>query len=292
MKLEEKKEIINYLSGIRDHREGVSLYMRFGQNLRLKRLFTVDDSHTTHQILTEELRKLAGMTEEEFRQLPRRAKTAKRAVTMVKDKTEEHAGEIEELEYEIDELNQRIDELNEELESERSRYEEAPDPVKKMIKIRDQYPFLNSQDCPDVLKIILSDMITAYYQYKEAHAKLSEMQDDEIEQAATQCERVINNYINNREIRAELDYYKEHGEILGKAERLRGVKPENDFSNLSDMELIKQLQSANSNCSKHLKAVKIANEKQVPNQKAEELLNRWTSRKEAIKTEIESRKKK
>lgn len=292
MKLEEKKEIINYLSGIRDHREGVALYMRFGQNLRLKRLFTVDDSHTTHQILTEELRKLAGMTEEEFRQLPRRAKTAKRAVTMVKDKTEEHAGEIEELEYEIDELNQRIDELNEELESERSRYEEAPEPVKKMIKIRDQYPFLNSQDCPDVLKIILSDMITAYYQYKEAHAKLSEIQDDEIEQAATQCERVINNYINNREIRAELDYYKEHGEILGKAERLQGVKPENDFSNLSDMELIKQLQSANSNCSKHLKAVKIANEKQVPNQKAEELLNRWTSRKEAIKAEIESRKKK
>jgi len=58
MNTQDKNQITEYLAGSRDYSEGVSLYQRFGQNLRLKRLFITDDTQTTKEILFEELRKL------------------------------------------------------------------------------------------------------------------------------------------------------------------------------------------------------------------------------------------
>lgn len=322
MNATDKNQIIEYLKGPRDIFEGVSLYRRFGQNLRLKRLFATDDTCTTREILFEELRKLSGLTEQEFDRLPRRAathtpgKTPKlngltiAAVILDEPKKDNEATlkeladsfgvtvdelvspDFQERVLAMDENADRIDELTDELEAARSKYAETPEPVRKMIRFREKYPFLNSPDCPDILKILVSDLFTSYDNYKAAHARLQVLADEEAEAALADCEKVVTEYLKNREIWDELEYYRENGAILGKAAKFRELEAAEDYTQLSEIDLMKKLQSANVNESKHRKAVSTAKEKGETNERAEAALARWSATKKAIQEEVARRKKK
>ena len=322
MNATDKNQIIEYLKGPRDLSEGVSLYQRFGQNLRLKRLFATDDTSTTHEILFEELRKLSGLTEQEFDRLPRRAathtpgKTPKLnglaiAAVILDDPKKDNEAILKELAdsfgvtvdelvspdfqervLAMDENADRIDELTDELEAARSKYAETPEPVRKMIRFREKYPFLNSPDCPDVLKILVADLFTSYDNYKAAHARLQVLADDEAAAALADCEKVVSEYLKNREIWDELEYYRENGAILGKAAKFREMEAAEDYSEISEIDLMKKLQSANVNESKHRKAVNTAKEKGETNERAEAALARWSATKKAIQEEVARRKKK
>lgn len=322
MNTTDKTLITEYLKGPRDLSEGVALYQRFGQNLRLKRLFTTDDTATTREILFEELRKLAGLTEQEFDRLPRRAATHAPATTsklngknapviIFDDPKKDNEAALQELAdsfgvtvdelvspdfqervLAMDENADRIDELTDELEAARSKYAETPEPVRKMIRFREKYPFLNSPDCPDVLKILVADLFTSYDSYKAAHARLQVLADDEAAAALADCEKVVSEYLKNREIWDELEYYRENGAILGKAAKFREMEAAEDYTELSEIDLMKKLQSANVNESKHRKAVNAAKEKGETNERAEAALARWTATKKAIQEEVARRKKK
>ena len=317
MNITDKNQITEYLKGPRDLSEGVSLYQRFGQNLRLKRLFTTDDTATTREILFEELRKLSGLTEQEFDRLPRRAATPKLPLPVYtmkcdfSDPKKDNEAALQELAdsfgvsvdelvspdfqervLAMDENADRIDELTDELEAARSKYAETPEPVRKMIRFREKYPFLNSPDCPDVLKILVADLFTSYDNYKAAHARLQVLADDEAAAALADCEKVVSEYLKNREIWDELEYYRENGAILGKAAKFREMEAAEDYTELSEIDLMKKLQSANVNESKHRKAVNAAKEKGETNERAEAALARWTATKKAIQEEVARRKKK
>lgn len=321
MTTQDKKLITDYLSGPRDHAEGVSLYRQFGKNLRLQRLFAVDDTRNTREILFDELRKLAGLSEMEFARLPRRAvsstpepKVATTSKPIIFNETADDTdGEkalsdladsfgvtVDELvspEFQdrvlaMDENADRVEELTARLEEARSKYAETPEPVRKMIRFREKYSFLNSPDCPDVLKVLVADMFTAYGNYKTAHARLQVLADDEAAAAVEDCEKVITEYLKNREIWDELEYYRENGTILGKAAKFREIEEAEDFSKLSEIELMKQLQSASANESKQKKAVKVATESGKPTEKPEAALAKWTARKKALQEEVARRKKK
>lgn len=296
----ERNEIIDYLTGPRDHQEGAALYRRFGVNLRLKRLFSVDMTATTREIMLDELRHLAGLTEEEFRRLPRLAKRPEKSESGKKHdelrRAKEEIGdlncELENLNDELEEALGRIEDLEDDIESARSEYKEAPEAITKMIRFREKYPFLNSPDCPDELKILVADMFTAYGRFKEAHARLRDIPDEDSEKAFRECEAVVEEYLRNREIWEELDYYREHGSILGKAAKFREAKQKAAISELTDLELVRQLQSASVNVSKHKKAVALATESGTPDERAEAALARWTDRKRALQEEAAARKKK
>lgn len=322
MNATDKNQIIEYLKGPRDLSEGVSLYQRFGQNLRLKRLFATDDTSTTHEILFEELRKLSGLTEQEFDRLPRRAathtpgKTPKLnglaiAAVILDDPKKDNEAILKELAdsfgvtvdelvspdfqervLAMDENADRIDELTDELEAARSKYAETPEPVRKMIRFREKYPFLNSTDCPDVLKILVADMFTAYGNYKAAHARLQVLGDADSATAAADCETVVTEYLKNREIWDELEYYRENGVILGKAAKFREMEAAEDLTKISDVDLMGQLRSAGVQESKAKKAVEEAKAKKQPNEKAEAAFVKWSNRKKVLKAEIDRRKKK
>lgn len=322
MTSQDKKQIIEYLTGPRDYYEGVSLYNRFGTNLRLKRVFAMDDNATTHEILFEELRKLAGLTELEFDRLPRKAaahapenkqgidvssvKIVPLAPLMDNDEAlrnladsfcvtvdELVSPEFQDKVLSMDENADRIDELTEELENARSKYAETPETVKKMIRFREKYPFLNSPDCPDILKVLVADMFTSYDNYKAAHARLQVLADDEIAAAAVaDCEKVVDEYLKNREIWEELEYYRANGSILGKAAKFRELEAIEDYSKLSELDLMSQLRSAAVNESKHKKTVAEAKEKGEPNEKAEAAYARWSAKKKALQEEVARRKKK
>lgn len=317
----EKQSIIDYLSGPREYLEGVAIYQKFGQNLRLKRTFATDNTQTTKDILFEELRKLAGLTEMEFARLPRMAASHKPAINgksatciilddLKKIPKDDEAAlmaladsfgvtvdelvspEFQEKVLAMDENADRIDELTDELEEARSKYAEAPEPVRKMIRFREKYPFLNDPECPDVLKVLVADMVTSYYRYKEAHARLQTFPDEEAAATLAECETVVTEYLKNREIWDELEYYKKNGAILGKAAKFREMEAVEDFSKLSEIDLMKQLNSANANESKHRKSVNLAKEKGESNEKAEAALARWSARKTALQEEVARRKKK
>lgn len=317
MNITDKNQITEYLKGPRDLSEGVALYQRFGQNLRLKRLFTTDDTATTREILFEELRKLSGLTEQEFDRLPRRAATPKLPLPVYtmkcdfSDPKKDNEAALQELAdsfgvtvdelvspdfqervLAMDENADRIDELTDELEAARSKYAETPEPVRKMIRFREKYPFLNSPDCPDILKILVADLFTSYDNYKAAHARLQVLADDEAAAALADCEKVVSEYLKNREIWDELEYYRENGAILGKAAKFREMEAAEDYTELSEIDLMKKLQSANVNESKHRKAVNAAKEKGETNERAEAALARWTATKKAIQEEVARRKKK
>lgn len=318
----DKKQITEYLAGPRDYSEGVSLYQRFGQNLRLKRLFATDDTGTTREILFEELRKLAGLTEQEFAHLPRiaylKAKPTNPHAINPMDLKPESTGrepepdealmiladsfgvtvdelvspDFQERVLAMDENAERIEELADELEAARSQYAETPEPVRKMIRFREKYPFLNSPDCPDILKILVADLFTSYDNYKAAHARLQVLADDEAAAALVDCEKVVTEYLKNREIWDELEYYRGNGTILGKAAKFREMEAAEDYTQLSEIDLMKKLQSANVNESKHRKAVNTAKEKGEPSERAEAALARWTAIKKALQEEVARRKKK
>jgi hypothetical protein len=318
MTTQDKNQITEYLAGSRDYSEGVSLYQRFGQNLRLKRLFVTDDTQTTKEILFEELRKLAGLTELEFAHLPRRAPTPKPTLNgktvkaiIFDDPKEDNEVALKELAdsfgvtvdelvspdfqervLAMDENANRIEELTDQLDAARSKYAETPEPVRKMIRFREKYPFLNSPDCPNVLKVLVADMFTSYDNYKSAHARLQVLADDETAAAVADCEKVVTEYLKNREIWDELEYYRENGAILGKAAKFREMEAAEDYTQLSEIDLMKKLQSANVNESKHRKAVNTAKEKGETNDRAEAALARWSATKKAIQEEVARRKKK
>lgn len=317
MTTEQKKVITAYLCGPRDYAEGVALYQRYGVNLRLKRQFAVEDTAVIREILFDELRKLAGLSEIEFNNLPRQAvkkspqldSKQTKAVFLDDDKSDESAlmeladsfgvsvDELVSPDFQkrvlaMDENADRIDELTEELEAARSKYAEAPEPVRKMIRFREKYTFLNSPDCPDVLKILVADMFTAYGNYKAAHARLQVLGDAEAATAAADCETVVTEYLKNREIWDELEYYRENGAILGKAAKFREMEAAEDLSKISDVDLMGQLRSAGVQESKAKKAVEESRAKGTPNEKAEAAFVKWSNRKKELKAEIDRRKKK
>lgn len=266
---QDKKNIVAYLSGPRVWQEGVAIYQSFGVNLRLKKLFMTDDSATTREMLFDELRKIAGLSELEFARLPRRAALRHRSPVPVE-----------------------VPPVMADGEAAPSSYAEAPEPVRKMIRFRERFPFLSSPDCPDVLKVLVADMFTAYGNYKSAHARLQTLADDESAAAVADCEAVVNGYLLNREIWDELEYYREHGEILGRASKFAQLEAAEDYALLSDLELARKLQSAQSNESKHRRAVTDARERGEDNERAQAALVRWSATKKALQEEVARRKKK
>lgn len=315
----DKKEIVAYLSGPRNYAEGVKLYERHGHNRMYKRRFALEDTEFSRALLAEELRKLAGLSEAEFNRLPRLAKKSAESPTPVPVKAaatgkqdadaalmeladsfgvtvdELVSPEFQDRVLSMDENDDRIDELTEELEKAREKYAEAPEPVRKMIRFREKYAFLNSPDCPDILKVLVNDMFAAYDTYKTAFAHLQLLPDETVIEAATEAEKVVNAYLANREIWDELEHYRTTGQILGKAAKFREAEkaePFEDLAALSDLELAKKLSSARANQSKQRKAIKDAEAAGKDISDAAAALERWTDTRTHIETEIERRKKK
>jgi hypothetical protein len=90
---------------------------------------------------------------------------------------------------------------------------EVPIEVKKTIKLREQFPFLREKDCPDVLKLLINEMITAYEKYKAGRSQLFASLTAEEEGLLSRD--IVDNFIENKQAFAELEHYKNTGQILG-----------------------------------------------------------------------------
>lgn len=264
---EDKKKIVAYLSGPRPYAEGVRLYDRYGHNRMFKRRFALEETDFTRSMLVEELRKLAGLTEAEMTRLPRLARDSG---------APRHGDAVSPLPA----------------PAPANANEEAPEPVRKMLRFRERFPFLKDPSCPDVFKVLVSDLFAAYDRYREAHARLQEIPDGETASAAREAEAVVESYLANQEIWAELEHYRATGEVLGRSELFRKASRAEDLAAMSDLDLARKLSSARANQSKQRKALKTAEETGRDTAGPAEALARWTDLRTRLEEEVERRKKK
>ena len=272
-----KQKIITYLEGPRNLAEGIALVLAHSRNLPLIRTLQRRRQDTPYAgAVFEELRKMAGLTPFAFAHMKRYAKRPPE-----EDPT---ANGLNPTAVHIDEKPN--DSPKEEASPTPSEPTAKPvsDTLQKMINFRKRFPFLNDPKCPDVLKVLVADMFTAYGKMRDAHQQLTEVPADKMAPELT--ETVLDNFLEDRAIMAELEYYRDNGQLLGKHPKVAAQGKTDEISSMSDFELAKAMKNAMSNVSKASLAIQ-RNPDKIEENKAR--LAKWTARKEAIQDEIDRR---
>lgn len=117
------------------------------------------------------------------------------------------------------------------------------DTEKAYASIREDYPFLNDEDCLNEFKILVADKITAWKIYEATHAKLQQIEAgelvvDDIEKAAL-AKKALDCFTENKLIHDELNAYKETGLILGVHPLFEKLKMQREIDVMTPDDLIK-----------------------------------------------------
>lgn len=277
-----KEKIITYLKGPRSYAEGMTLYEQYGANLRLKATFRrLGDTELTRVTLLDELRRLAGLSEQQFRNLPRLAAVPAVAET----RAEEAEIRAEDAEARAEEAEARAEEA--------VGNTPASDELKEMVGFRDRYPFLRDPHCPDVLKVAVSDMFAAYDRYRAAHAALAELPDDaDLQRAERLAAEAVENYLQDRALLDELNHYRDHGTLLGKHPAVAAVLHTASLRDLSDLDVEKVRKNAASNASKWKKKLEECTFGTDDYTRCADGFRRWELTRQEAEKELEDRKKK
>lgn len=105
-------------------------------------------------------------------------------------------------------------------------------------KLRADYTFLSEPGTPNELKVLVSNKITAYHEYKAAHAKLFDNLPADEEYANVR--NLVENYIENYTIHQELSFYQKNCKILGKHPIFEEMKRLKKYRHTNIVELFKQ----------------------------------------------------
>lgn len=98
--------------------------------------------------------------------------------------------------------------------------------------IRDEYAFLLNADCPIELKLLVNQKFNTFHQFSKLHKQLPDCTTRE--ECATKAAAILDNYIENRLIFAELDYYRDTKTVLGKHPIF------NEFKHLKELRTLDQ----------------------------------------------------
>lgn len=112
-----------------------------------------------------------------------------------------------------------------------------PDPVKRDT-FRQEFPFLDSPDCPYELKALVTDKFSSFYRYRKLHSQLFDC--TTLQECAQTANELLSSYRENREIYAELNYYKQHKTVLGKHPIFKHFHRLKELKGMSLRELIKK----------------------------------------------------
>lgn len=127
------------------------------------------------------------------------------------------------------------------------RHDEQATPLRSLPvrSFRDEFPFLNSPECPMELKALVTDKFSTYYRYRDLHGTLENC--TSLSECADHSRDIIDSYLENRSIWAELDYYKQHHSILGKHPIFKHFHKVAALRRLSIKDLVLQLQKLQHN---------------------------------------------
>ena len=132
------------------------------------------------------------------------------------------------------------------------------------LKLRDEYPFLREESTPQELKALVTDKITAWYDFAEKHEKLAELaviENPNMINTVTELgKKAIEKFQLNADIKKELDFYKEKGKVLGIVPQTKFLKIDQELDDMSEADLVKHRLDAQKNKNK-VKNPKNDNEK-------------------------------
>jgi hypothetical protein len=146
-------------------------------------------------------------------------------------------------------------------------------------KIREDFPFLNEKDCPDVMYVIVGKRIVAYKNYQHLHAVLQkvnlgevEMTEEEKLQLTIECDEA---FTENRILWDELEHYAKNKAILGKHVIFREHNIQKEVEEMTQEKLVNFRTSS----VKYFHDQKVALEKHKDNkEKLEEINQRISDR--------------
>lgn len=174
------------------------------------------------------------------------------------------------------------------------------------LKLRDEYPFLKDPNCPPVFLQLVGEKITAWEQFAENRSFLdilgvqtdedvpAEVLDLKVafdalspeEQSAKLLEfagKAVANFQLNADIKAELDFYKEQGQVLGNHPALNDMKIEQEISELDEAGLVDMKTKASKNLSKAKKEI----EDKGTNEAREKRVHDWGLRQKLTDERLE-----
>lgn len=162
--------------------------------------------------------------------------------------------------------------------------EESEKTEDSSLSLREEFPFLNSADCPNELKILVADKITAWKIYNENHAKLLKIEAGELEvsvEEQTEIARLATEaFDENQKIYDELNTYKETGKVLGVHPLFKSLQMQREVEEMDQAELIAYKNSS----AKYFSTNKTALAKAEANKDEEKI--------EEIKTRVAEREQK
>ena len=188
---------------------------------------------------------------------------------------------VEDYEKQLQEKEQEVPEntgteINKEPETELSEQEtkflealKGNEDATAGLKLREEYPFLREESTPQELKALVTDKITAWYDFAEKHEKLAKMvensgntisENGEPDPLAVLCKEAIDKFQLNADIKKELDFYKEKGKVLGIVPQTKFLKIDQELDEMSEADLVKHRLDAQKNKNK-VKEPKTDNEK-------------------------------
>ena len=193
---------------------------------------------------------------------------------LYKFNVENYEKQLQEKEQEVPENtgNENSKEPETELSEQETKFLEAlkqNEDATAGLKLRDEYPFLREESTPQELKALVTDKITAWYDFAEKHEKLAKMvensgntisENGEPDPLAVLCKEAIDKFQLNADIKKELDFYKEKGKVLGIVPQLKFLKIDQELDEMSEADLVKHRLDAQKNKNK-VKNPKNDNEK-------------------------------
>ena len=210
-----------------------------GKNEALERNFnSIGYTERSLDNLLYELQKMHGITD------------AEKIIVVVKNKqlkseNEELKTINEDLEDEKSDLEDENEELKDENEGLKSENKElkAKLELQTPASIRVEFPFLNNEDCPNELKILVADKITAWNNYAEAQNKINAAHTGEAplsnEELADLAEVAVKSFDDNQKIYDELNAYATTSKVLGVHPIFRRLQIAREVEEMSTDELIK-----------------------------------------------------
>lgn len=246
-----KNKILEFLTTDRDYARGVQLFMLLGKSISLKKQFNNQpESPAMKELLFEQFRVMLGFTREKMKFLL--AKPVQKIIAY---------SEPVEKQPELT-IKQKV--------------ERIPINVITGFKLREEFPFLKEKDCPDVLKIMVADLNTAFDEYRQNHELLFTAENEELIRATF---ATLENYLENRQIWDELNHYKTTGEILGVYKVAQAEKIQDEIDKMNPGQLHKLANNLASNISKI--------KKKLANNPGHESTGSWTESLKECETKLE-----
>lgn len=228
-----KEQILNWLKYDRTFNVGIQLYIKYGFSLSLKAsLNRQGETEYNNQLVRDELAKIAGIPPDELK-----------AIISIPV----HNYRQEEKTPDPVETKEPVFTTVEEVIS------NVPEAAVKAIRLRDEFPFLNEEDCPNELKILVADMISAYERYRKAHEALFTAETET--QLLESSKQAVEDYLQNRLIWTELNHYKENHEVLGEHPMFAEVQLFTELNSLSGADLSKKKGNVRSQITRLNKAI-------------------------------------